>query len=149
MPPSQARLPPCVSRRRIPLASAENTTDARSSTDPYAARGRVTQFQHFWAYRSFDAGRRFLDAWTRMAMRSRIEPMKKFARTLRDHERELLNWFLARGEFAAGATEGFNNKARITTRKAYGFRTYEHAEIALYHALGDLPEPDWLTHRFV
>ena len=45
-------------------------------------------------------------------------------------------------------TEGFNNKARITTRKAYGFRTYEHAEIALYHGLGDLPEPDWLTHRF-
>ncbi|HZX00715.1 MAG TPA: ISL3 family transposase, partial [Bacilli bacterium] len=43
---------------------------------------------------------------------------------------------------------GFNNKARITTRKAYGFRTYEHAEIALYHALGDLPEPPWRTHRF-
>jgi hypothetical protein len=37
----------------------------------------------------------------------------------------------------------------VTTRKAYGFRTYEHAEIALYHALGDLPEPGWLTHRFV
>jgi transposase len=28
------------------------------------------------------------------------------------------------------------------------FRTYEHADIALYHALGHLPEPDWLTHRF-
>ncbi len=62
--------------------------------------------------------------------------------------RELLNWFLARGQFAAGVTEGFNNKARITTRRAYGFRTYEHAEIALYHALGDLPVPPWLTHRF-
>ena len=35
-----------------------------------------------------------------------------------------------------------------TPRDTYGFRTYEHAEIALYHALGDLPEPDWLTHRF-
>jgi transposase len=106
-------------------------------------------FQHFWTYRSWDGARRFLDSWTRMAMRSRIEPMKKFARTLREYQRELLNWFLARGEFAAGATEGFNNKARITTRRAYGFRTYEHAEIALYHALGALPEPDWLTHRFV
>ena len=28
------------------------------------------------------------------------------------------------------------------------FTTYEHAEIALYHALGNLPEPPWLTHRF-
>lgn len=73
-------------------------------------------------------------------MRSRIDPIKRFARTLRRHEPELLNWFQARGRFAAGATEGFNNKARITTREAYGFRTYEHAEVALYHSLGDPPK---------
>ena len=106
------------------------------------------QFQHFWTYRSGLRAERFLGRWTTMAMRSRLEPFKKFARTLRKHRRELLNWFAARGLFAHGATEGFNNKARITTRKAYGFRTYEHAQIALYHALGDLPEPDWLAHRF-
>jgi transposase len=106
------------------------------------------QFQHFWTYRSGLRAERYLGRWTTMAMRSRLEPFKTFARTLRQHRRELLNWFAARGLFAHGATEGFNNKARITTRKAYGFRTYEHAEIALYHALGDLPEPDWLTHRF-
>jgi transposase len=106
------------------------------------------QFNHFWTYRSVTHAYRFLCGWIRVALRSRIEPFQKFARTLREHERELLTWFLARGEFAAGATEGFNNKARITTRKAYGFRTYEHAEIALYHSLGGLPEPPWLTHRF-
>jgi transposase len=106
------------------------------------------QFARFWNYSSSLWAGRFLDSWTTLAMRSRLPPFKKFARTIRAHRRELLNWFLARGAFAHGATEGFNNKARITTRKAYGFRTYEHAEIALYHALGDLPEPDWLTHRF-
>jgi transposase len=106
------------------------------------------QFQHFWTYVSSEHARRFLARWTTMAMRSRLPPFKKFARTLREHQRELLNWFAARGLFAHGATEGFNNKARITTRKAYGFRSYEHAEIALYHALGQLPEPPWLTHRF-
>ena len=106
------------------------------------------QFQHFWTYHSSVWGRKFLDRWTTMAMRSRLPPFKKFAATLRKHQRELLNWFVARGQFAHGATEGFNNKARITTRKAYGFRTYEHAEIALYHALGGLPEPPWLAHRF-
>jgi hypothetical protein len=31
---------------------------------------------------------------------------------------------------------------------AYGFRRYDHAETALYHRLGNLPEPDWLTHKF-
>jgi len=106
------------------------------------------EFQHFWNYKAPWAAQRFLKRWTTTAMRSRNEHMKKFARTLREHEPELLNWFRARQKFAAGATEGFNNKARITTRKAYGFRTYEHAEIALYHGLGDLPEPDWLAHRF-
>ncbi len=106
------------------------------------------QFQHFWTYVSPTWAGKFLNQWTTMAMRSRLTPFKVFARTLRTHRALLLNWFRARNAFAAGATEGFNNKARITTRKAYGFRTYEHAEIALYHALGDLPEPDWLTHRF-
>ena len=105
-------------------------------------------FQHFWTYHSDVWAGRFLKRWTTMAMRSQLAPFKKFARTLREHRRELLNWFAARGLFAHGATEGFNNKARITTRKAYGFRSYEHAEIALYHGLGELPEPDWLTHRF-
>jgi transposase len=106
------------------------------------------QFQRFWDYSSGRWGEKFLARWTTGAMRSRLEPFKKFARTLRKHRRELLAWFAARGSFAHGATEGFNNKAQITTRKAYGFRRYEHAEIALYHALGELPEPDWLTHRF-
>jgi len=43
--------------------------------------------------------------------------------------------------------EGFNGKAKLTTRKAFGFRTYHALEVALYHALGSLPEPEF-THRF-
>ena len=105
------------------------------------------QFRRFWSYTSPAWASRFLDSWTHMAMRSRIAPLKTFAKTLRDHRDLLLNWFRARQAFAHGAVEGFNNKARVTTRKAYGFRTYHHAEIALYHALGNLPEPEF-THKF-
>ncbi|MCX7037857.1 MAG: transposase, partial [Spirochaetes bacterium] len=43
--------------------------------------------------------------------------------------------------------EGLNNKEKLVTRKAYGFRTFKAIEIALYHTLGALPEPQ-LTHRF-
>ena len=53
----------------------------------------------------------------------------------------------ARGTISAGVAEGLNNKAKLTTRKAYGFRTYDAVEIALYHNLGDLPEPEF-THKF-
>jgi tetratricopeptide (TPR) repeat protein len=35
----------------------------------------------------------------------------------------------------------------VVTRRSYGFRTYEAMEIALYHTLGRLPEPE-STHRF-
>ncbi|WP_294042690.1 transposase, partial [Thiolapillus sp.] len=49
--------------------------------------------------------------------------------------------------FSSGIVEGLNNKAKVTTRNSYGFRTYRGAEIALYHALGNLPTPP-MTHRF-
>ena len=65
--------------------------------------------------------------------------MKKVARSLRGHRDLILNWFRAKGTVSAGSVEGLNNKAKLTTRKAYGFRTYEAIEIALYHTLGDLP----------
>jgi transposase len=104
-------------------------------------------FQFFWDYRSPYWAGRFLDEWCQRTMRSRLEPMKKVARTLRAHRELLLNWFRAKGLISAGTVEGFNNKAKLTTRKAYGFRTFSAIEVALYHTLGALPEPEQ-THRF-
>ena len=104
-------------------------------------------FQFFWQYVSSAWAGKFLDRWCTRTMRSRLEPMKRVARMLRNHRPLLLNWFRARGEISAGAVEGLNNKLKLTTRKAYGFRTFRALEIALYHSLGHLPEPK-LTHRF-
>ena len=73
--------------------------------------------------------------------------MQKFARTLRTHREHLLNYFRARKAFSSGVIEGMNNKAKVTMRKAYGFRTFGITEISLYHALGNLPEPK-LAHSF-
>jgi transposase len=85
--------------------------------------------------------------WCRQAMRSRIQPMKKVARTLRSHRELILNYFRARKAFSSGIVEGLNNKAKVTMRKSYGFRTFHALETALYHRLGKLPEPD-VAHRF-
>jgi transposase len=73
--------------------------------------------------------------------------MPKVARLLRAHRPLLLHWFRAQGALSSGAVEGFNNQARLTTRRAYGFRTFPAIEVALYHTLGALPEPE-TTHRF-
>jgi transposase len=104
-------------------------------------------FQYLWHYKSYIWAGAFLDYWCALAMRSRLEPMKKVARMLRTHEQLLLNWFKAKGEISGGAVEGLNNKIRVVTRRAYGFRTFNAMEIALYHTLGKLPEPE-STHRF-
>ena len=58
-----------------------------------------------------------------------------------------LNWFRVKIKFLSDIVEGLNNKVKLTMRKSYGFRTYRCAEIALYHVLGKLPEPE-MTHRF-
>ena len=104
-------------------------------------------FHHFWTYKSILHAGGFLDAWCERALRSRLEPMKKVARMLQAHEELLLNWFRAKGELSSAAVEGQNNKIRVVTRRSYGFRTYKAMEMALYHALGRLPEPE-STHRF-
>jgi len=101
------------------------------------------EFQRFWEYVSPGWAVRFLDEWCTRTMRSQLEPLKRVARMLREHRTLLLNWFHARGTISAGAVEGFNNKAKLTTKKAYGFRTYAAIEIALYHQLGNLPEPQF------
>ena len=104
-------------------------------------------FQQLWEYQSPHWAGKFLDDWCAQVMRSRIEPMKKVARTLRSHRALLLNYFRAKKQLSSGVVEGLNNKAKLTMRKSFGFRTFRITEIALYHTLGRLPEPD-VAHRF-
>jgi transposase len=105
------------------------------------------EFQRFWTYQSVAWARKFLREWCTRTMRSGLAPMKKVARSLRQHEELLMNWFQAHGEISTGAVEGLNLKAKLTMRKAFGFRTFEGIETALYHQLGHLPEPEF-PHKF-
>jgi transposase len=53
-----------------------------------------------------------------------------------------LSWSSSLTFASSGVVEGLNDKARVTMRKSYGFRTYHVLELALYHSLGKLPEPE-------
>ena len=105
------------------------------------------EFQRFWTYTRGTWAGKFLDEWTTRVMRSQLEPLKKVARMLRRHRDLLLNWFEAKGTMSSGAVEGLNNKVKLVTRKSYGFRTLRVAKLALFHTLGQLPEPKD-GHRF-
>ena len=104
-------------------------------------------FQRFWEYKSASWAGKFLDEWTERVMRSKLEPMKKVATTIRNHRPLIMNWFRAKGQLSSAAVEGLNNKVKLVTRKSYGFRTADVAKLALLHNLGQLPEPK-RSHRF-
>ena len=138
------------------LKRKENLTDRQRITlrqvlsyNLKSVRGYLLKeyFQLFWEYNSPAWAGKFLDRWCTQVMRSRIEPLKKFARTVRSHRELLLNYFRARKQFSSGVIEGLNNKAKVTMRKAYGYRTFRIAELSLYHVLGKLPTPK-LAHTF-
>jgi len=114
-----------------------------------AVRGYLHRedFQRFWTYMVPWNARRFLREWCGRVMRSRLEPLKKIARSLREHDPLFLNWFRARGTISTGVVEGFNNKVKLAMRKSYGFRTHRIIQLVLYHNLGELPEPEF-THKF-
>jgi transposase len=137
------------------LKNPENLTDDQASTlsELLGYNLRIVRaylmkedFERFWEYKSAYWSGRFLDAWCTRAMRSKIEPMKKFVGMIRRHRELLMNWFHSQG-LSSGVVEGFNNKVKLTTRKAYGFQSFETLQIALLHALGELPEKNY-THRF-
>lgn len=103
--------------------------------------------RRFWTYQSPTWAGKFLDAWCRRVNRSRLQPLKRVAKTFQRHRELMLNWFRARKPFSNGVVEGFNNKLKLVTKRSYGFRSDYWLEIALYHNLGKLPEPK-LTHEF-
>ena len=153
---SEGRVPVLKKSRWLLLKREENLKDdqrfrlrdiLRYNLKTVRAYLLKESFQQLWDYNSPWWAGQFLDQWCRQVMRSRIDPMKKIARSLRDHRELILNYFRAQKLLSSGIVEGLNNKAKVTMRKAYGFRTFRMLELALYHVLGKLPEPK-LTHTF-
>jgi len=104
-------------------------------------------FQLFWNYKSAYWAEWYLEKWCARAMRSKLDPIKAFVKTIRRHQPLILNWFKAKKQFSSGVVEGLNRKINLVTRKSYGFRSFDVLKIALFHTTGGLPEPA-LKHKF-
>ena len=73
--------------------------------------------------------------------------MKNVAKGMHKRDDSILNYIEAKWTISSTAVESFNNKLKLHTRKAYGFRTYDDLETALSHGLGNLHKPN-NAHRF-
>ena len=141
--------------RYLWLKNVENLTDKDRTRLGHleglnlrSSRARLLKdtLREFWNYTRKGWANRFLKKWFWWATHSRLEPMRDFAWMLRRHEEHILSYFDLRID--NGLVEGMNNKAKVVSHRCYGFRTAKTYITALYHCLGDLPEPK-LVHRFL
>ena len=76
--------------------------------------------KQLWRYRYPGSARKFWKSWYSRAMRSRIEPLKRFARNLKPYLRGILAHCYY--PLHTSVLEGINNKIKVLKRMAYGFR---------------------------
>jgi transposase len=76
--------------------------------------------KEMWFYRHVGYARQFWSQWYQRAIRSRIEPLKRFARKLRDYLPGILSH--CRFPLNTSVLEGINNKIKVIKRMAYGYR---------------------------
>jgi transposase len=93
--------------------------------------------KHLWSYRSEGWARRFWKQWYRRAIRSRIEPLKAFARRLIPYLPGILAH--SRWRLHTSLLEGINNRIKVIKRVAYGYRDDDYFFLKIRAAFPGIP----------
>jgi len=93
-------------------------------------------FMQFWSYHYRGAAKRFFDAWSNNAMRSRLEPVKKVVKMLRKHVTGLLNY--SQHRISNASAEGFNSAIQLIKANARGFRNFSNYRARVLFHCGKL-----------
>ncbi len=94
--------------------------------------------KHLWDYTYTGAATRFFEAWYQRAIRSRIAPLKAFAR----HLKARITGILAHCRYPLHTSllEGVNNKIKVLKRMAYGYRDDGYFFLKIMDAFSGIPE---------
>lgn len=84
-----------------------------------------------WAQPTARDMRIFLDTWCRRALETGLAPFKSLVKTLRSRRKGILAWFTH--PINSGRMEGINNKVKVMTRSAYGYRDEAFFILKLYN----------------
>lgn len=104
------------------------------------------EFEHFWGYQYVGSARKFLKDWSRRALLSRLEPMRKFVATLREHQEYILPYLETGITNAKG--EGINRVLQMVKQRAAGFLNLDAFSDLIYLVIGDLDIPAQIPKRF-
>ncbi len=127
--------------RRLLLRNG-NTLDARSRwavrtwlaehpdlRELYEAKEALSAF---YRVRSYPQAARILTGFTDRLASSVVPELKTFRATLMRWRNEVLAYFQTRA--TNGMTEGFNGKAKLVKRRAYGYRSFTNYRLRLLNA---------------
>ncbi|MFP3984109.1 MAG: ISL3 family transposase [Desulfurivibrionaceae bacterium] len=104
------------------------------------------EFEQFWDFKDQDSAKEFLDGWCKTANKSRLEPLKKFVKTIRKHEHRLLPFVEIR--LTNAIAEGINRIIKIVKNRASGFRNLEAFTDLIFLTVGDLDIPAQIPAKF-
>jgi transposase len=93
-------------------------------------------FQEMYDAPSLDWGELIFERWYGWAIRSRLEPMKKVARTLKQHREGVLRWFDSK--IANGLIEAINSLVQAAKAKARGYRSLRNLIAITYLIAGKI-----------
>lgn len=93
--------------------------------------------KHLWDYAYPGAATRFFGGWYQRAIRSRIEPLKRFAR----HLKARLPGIIAHCQYPLHTSllEGINNKVKVLKRMGYGYRDDGYFFLKIHAAFPGIP----------
>ena len=112
----------------------------------YRAWQLKDEFEQFWDYKAPWAAERFIKHWMTSALRSRLDPMRKFVNTLRQHYDGVLAFVGSR--LTNAIAEGLNRIVKIVKNRASGFRTLDAFTDMIFLTVGDVDIPAQIPARF-
>ncbi len=104
------------------------------------------EFNQFWNYKTQWRAKRFLKQWSTTALKSRLEPLRKFVRTIRKHVDNILTFTGSR--LTNATAEGLNRIIGIVKNRASGFRTVNAFIDLIYLTIGDVDIPAQIPKKF-
>ena len=131
--------------RQILLFNPENLSEEKNEElaalrKSTLATGRAWSlkelFRFFWQETDAVGGRAFFESWYAWAIRSRLDPIKKVARMLKNRLDRILTWFAS--PISNGVAEGFNSRIQSIKSAARGFRIFEHYRVRILFYCGKL-----------
>jgi len=93
-------------------------------------------FRNFWLCDTAKQAGKYFDKWYSRAIRSRLAPVKKVARTCKTHLAHILTFFTHR--LTNGPIEGLNNAIQGLIKKAFGYRNKQRFKTDIFFHFGGL-----------